>query len=62
MNPYPEHSGEHLAQQCLHEAGGDYTLALDMVLTAAAGDRRDHAAAALALWATLAPIANDNEA
>lgn len=60
-NPHHAHTGEHLAQQCLIEAAADYTLALALVLEQPATERRDHAVAALALWASLATIANDND-
>jgi hypothetical protein len=61
MNPHPHHTGEYLAQQCLDQAGGDYSLAADALMAMNPSVRREHAMAALALWAAFAPIANDNE-
>lgn len=61
MNPHPPHTGEYLAQQCLDEAGGDYSVAAGLILAEPKGVRQDHAIAALALWAAFCPIANDNE-
>jgi len=61
MNTHPPHTGECLAQQCLDEAGGDYSLAADALSATSPSVRLDHAMAALALWAAFAPIANDNE-
>lgn len=60
-NPHLGHMGEHLAHDCLNAAGGDYTVALDLVLAGGGGECLDHACEALALWAALAPIANDNK-
>jgi len=63
MNQHPAHTSEYLAQQCLDAARGDYALARDLILAYEAGERRDHAVAALAIWAALGPVlnANDNE-
>lgn len=63
MNQHPPQTGEYLAQQCLDAARGDYTRASDLIMAHEAGERRDHAVAALAIWAALGPVlnANDNE-
>lgn len=61
MNPHPPHTGEYLAQQCLDEAKGDYSAAADLILAQPKSARRDHAVAALELWAAFCPVANDNE-
>jgi len=61
MNIHPKESGEYLAQHCLDEAGGDYAVAADLLIAMPDSIRRDHAMAALALWAAFLPVANDNE-
>lgn len=60
MNPHPIETGEYLAQECLDEAGGDFVRAKDLLLSCPPSERREHAIAALTLWAALDPPANDN--
>ena len=61
MNIHPKESGDYLAQHCLDEAGGDYTVAADLLMAVPDSARRDQAMAALALWAAFWPVANDND-
>jgi len=61
MNQHPPQSPEYLAQRCLDEAGGDYTLALDRALAEPHSDVLDQVCEVLALWSTMLPVANDNE-
>lgn len=60
MNPHPIHTGEHLAQECLDRARGNYGLAAEALWTFPDSQQRTDAFAALALWAAFAPVANDN--
>lgn len=61
MNPHPKGTGEHLAHECLAQAGGDWSVAVDLIRSSARGVLRVHALRALALWATFSPVANDND-
>lgn len=61
MTVHPPHTGEHLAEETLAAVGGDYAAAAQQLLALPESKQRDHAIAALALWAAFLPVANDNE-
>lgn len=60
MNAHPIETGEYLAEHCLQQARGDYAVAADLLLAEPHSERREHAIAALTLWAAFDPPAYDN--